>query len=168
MMTPVQSEEMLMDTIEKAEQMDDMFLDAQRLKGEFSEVGAKRLASAIESMLPHFDMSGPDAKVSGEMMEDGGLGSDLMRKLLYIVDAINDAVDDSVLDAEMECDLERIRTDQDLTYLAGKIRRAAADKGFRRWLEEEIEEQQEEQQEEKEAPTMMAEDGAEALFMARM
>jgi hypothetical protein len=91
-----------------------------------------------------------------------------MRKLLYIVDAINDAVDDSVLDAEMECDLERIRTDQDLTYLAGKIRRAAADKGFRRWLEEEIEEQQEEQQEEKEAPTMMAEDGAEALFMARM
>jgi len=68
----------------------------------------------------------------------------------------------------MECDLETIRRDEDLTYLAGKIRRAASDRGFRRWLEEEIEEEEEERAEMMASKPAEEEDGAEALFMARM
>jgi hypothetical protein len=91
MQTPVQAEAMLGD------------------EGDFSETGAKRLSSALEAMLPHFDLVGDAGKVQGELLEEGRLGPDLTRKLLYVVDAINDAVDDSVLSAEMECDLETIR-----------------------------------------------------------
>ena len=109
MQTPVQAEAMLGDAIKRAEEVDVAFLDSQRLEGDFSETGAKRLASALEAMLPHFDLDGDAGKVQGELLEEGRLGPDLTRKLLYVVDAINDAVDDSVLSAEMECDLETIR-----------------------------------------------------------
>jgi len=168
MQTPVQAEAMLGDAIKRAEEVDVAFLDSQRLEGDFSETGAKRLVSALEAMLPHFDLVGEAGKVQGELLEEGRLGPDLTRKLLYVVDAINDAVDDSILSAEMECDLETIRRDEDLTYLAGKIRRAASDRGFRRWLEEEIEEEEEERAEMMASKPAEEEDGAEALFMARM
>jgi hypothetical protein len=168
MMTPVQSEEMVSEAIDRAGMVEKQFMDAQKLVGDFSEVGAKRLASAVEAMLPHFDMDSAAAKVSGELVADGALGEDLMRKLLYIVDAVNDAVDDSVLDAEMACDLDTIKTDQDLTYLAGKIRKAATDKQFRRWLEEEIEEQENESMEDQAPAAQPGGDDVDALFMARM
>ena len=173
METPVKAEAMLGEAIKRAESVDSEFLGEMSVRGDFSEVGARRLASALEVMMPHFDLTGADAKVDGELLNGDMLGEDMTRKLLYSAEAINDAIDDNILGADMECDLDKIKTDQDLTYLAGKIRRAAADKGFRRWLDEEIEDGEMTPSEDMDgdksspAPAPGGED-VDALFMARM
>ena len=171
METPVKAEAMLGEAIKRAESVDAEFLGEMAVRGDFSEVGARRLASALEVMMPHFDLTGEDAKVVGELLSGDMLGEDLTRKLLYSAEAINDAIDDNILSADMECDLDKIKTDQDLTYLAGKIRRAAADKGFRRWLDEEIEDgemsPEDDMKAKPEAPAPAGEE-VDALFMARM
>jgi len=87
--------------------------------------------------------------------------------VLAIRDAVNDAIEDDVLDADMAIDLAEINDDTDLNSLTARVRMAAGDKDFKRWLASEVEEQAEEMEQavEEAASPDVADD---ALMMSRL
>ncbi len=157
--------------VQQAEAQDTQMMDALALRGRFSDKGVKALAEAVEAGLGAMGLAGDDAKAAPEVSEDGEVGEDLTRKLQTVADAINDAVEAGVLDADLTLDLEGVQEDRDLTMLASRIRMAAADKGFKRWLKEGGEEEEpagEEPSTEDAVSGEMSDDEVDEFFMGRM
>jgi len=119
----------------------DELVDEQALNGDFSKGATKALAKAINLLLPSFGIDEPLAE--DYELEGGRLPMEMDRLVLSIRDAINDAIEEDILDADMAIDLEAIKDDTDLNSLTARIRMAAADKGFKRWLSDEVEEAEE-------------------------
>lgn len=152
-------------TSEQGNALTDELVAEQALEGEFSDAATKALAKAMNLLLPAFGVEEPLA--TDYEMEGGRLPMEMDRYVLAIRDAVNDAIEDDVLDADMAIDLNAINDDTDLNSLTARIRMAASDKDFKRWLATEVEEQAEEMEEavEEAASTDVAD---EALMMSRL
>jgi len=132
-------------TSEEGNALTDELVNEQALEGEFSDAATKALAKAMNLLLPAFGVEEPLA--TDYELEDGRLPMEMDRYVLAIRDAVNDAIEDDVLDADMAIDLAEINDDTDLNSLTARVRMAAGNKDFKRWLASEAEEQAEEQAE---------------------
>ena len=152
-------------TSDEGNALTDELVNEQALEGEFSDAATKALAKAMNLLLPAFGVDEPLA--TDYEMEGGRLPMEMDRYVLAIRDAVNDAIEDDVLDADMAIDLNAINDDTDLNSLTARIRMAASDKDFKRWLATEVEEQAEEMEEAvtEAATTDVADD---ALMMSRL
>jgi hypothetical protein len=122
----------------------DALVEEMALSADFSPKAHKALLQSMNTLLPAFGVT-EDLKV--EIPSDPApLDMEINRWLLTFRDAINDAVEDEVLDAEMHIDFEGITGDPELTALAGRLRMAASDKGFKKWLKEERPGEEEEEE----------------------
>jgi len=132
-------------TSEEGNALTDELVNEQALEGEFSDAATKALAKAMNLLLPAFGVEEPLA--TDYELEGGRLPMEMDRYVLAIRDAVNDAIEDDVLDADMAIDLAEINDDTDLRSLTARVRMAAGNKDFKRWLASEVEEQAEEQAE---------------------
>lgn len=149
---------------EEGDAIDNAVVEELAIKGEFADGSIKALTKAVNSLLPSFGVEEPLDE--GAVSEDGTVPMEVSRYVLSIRDAVNDAIEADILDADMSINLDEVIDDTAMASLTARIRMAAADKGFKRWLAEDAPE------EEAPAPEPEVEDTSEAdddaLLMSRI
>ena len=151
---------------EQGNALTDELVTEQALEGEFSAAATKALAKAMNLLLPAFGVEEPLA--TDYELEDGRLPMEMNRYVLAVRDAVNDAVDEDILDADMAIDLNEINDDTDLNSLTARVRMAASNRDFKRWLATEVEEQEEQEQDEQEQEAASTDVADDALMMSRL
>jgi len=161
-------EDPMAESLNEAEQADEMNYEAMSPEGSFSKNALNALVKATNKLLPAFGQT-PDYPTFSE--DIAKFPTDFVRVLAMFAGASGDAAEMEVIEPEMVVSLDNITDDRSIIQEAGRIDALARSKDFKKFLKEPMPE--EEMEEESGAETAMEgeemSDGQmDALFMERM